>query len=129
MTTIRELMGRITQGVWALGEYSDTIGYDSMTGGIRAGRVVLDGHDYGQQNCTEMAPDAFAQMSADARAIALLPELLALAAAVVDLEEKAAAYQKATTGPERNCTWSAVEMARKIKLDALSALQAKLEAK
>ena len=58
----------------------------------------------------------------------LAPELLALAAAVVDLEEKAAAYQKATTGPERNCTWSAVEMARKIKFDALSALQAKLEA-
>lgn len=59
----------------------------------------------------------------------LAPELLALAAAVVDLEEKAAAYQKATTGPERNCTWSAVEMARKIKFDALSALQSKLEAK
>jgi hypothetical protein len=85
MTTIRELMGRITR--------------DKARG---------------VENIELLMP--------------LAPELLALAAAVVDLEEKAAAYQKATTGPERNCTWSAVEMARKIKFDALSALQAKLEA-
>ena len=85
MTTIRELMGRITRD-----------------------------NARGVENIELLMP--------------LAPELLALAAAVVDLEEKAAAYQKATTGPERNCTWSAVEMARKIKFDALSALQAKLEA-
>lgn len=117
MTTLRELMGRITQGDW--GRWSST------------GTLVLDTKRKPVASAEYRNPTGplTAEEHANTDAIALLPELLALAAAVVDLEEKAAAYQKATTGPERNCTWSAVEMARKIKFDALSALQAKLEAK
>jgi hypothetical protein len=65
-----------TPGPWAIGEYDDCLGYDCMTGGIRVGPVCLDGADYGQKWCKEIAPPALERMKADARLIAAAPELL-----------------------------------------------------
>lgn len=56
---------------WDVGEYSDTLGYDCMTGGMRVGPVVLDGRDYGQENCVSITPDVLARMMADAHLIRL----------------------------------------------------------
>ena len=67
MTTIRELMGRITQGVWAVDPK-------------RKLRVATpDDSTVATTGTTDKLRD---QWETNARAIALLPELLALAAAV-----------------------------------------------
>ena len=65
-----------TKGPWVVSEYSDTGGYDCMTGGLQVGRVTLDGADYGQEwNAPENA-DCPPQMMADAHLIAAAPDLL-----------------------------------------------------
>lgn len=64
-----------TPAPWAIGEYSDTLGYDCMYGGVRVGPVVLDGQDYGQKACTLIEPKALAQMMADAQLIAAAHEM------------------------------------------------------
>ena len=67
--------GRHTAGPWEIGEYSDTLGYDCMTGGIKAGPVYLDGAQYGQRACEwPMPPKMLAHMMADARLIAAAPD-------------------------------------------------------
>ena len=69
-------MGGYTKGPWVVSEYSDTGGYDCMTGGIQAGPVTLDGADYGQEWCAAENETCPPQMMADARLIAAAPELL-----------------------------------------------------
>lgn len=70
-------MTKFTPGPWVLGKWEDHLGYDCMTGGVRAGPVVLDGGDYGQKSCTPISVEARAKMEADARLIAAAPELYA----------------------------------------------------
>jgi hypothetical protein len=65
-----------TPGPWVLGEYDEHMGYDCMTGGVRAGPVVLDGFDYGQRTCADIEPVALERMIADAHLIAAAPDLL-----------------------------------------------------
>lgn len=65
-----------TPGPWKLGELSETLGYDCMTAGVRAGPAVLDASDYGQRACYPLAPEVAERMMADARLIASAPELL-----------------------------------------------------
>ncbi len=65
-----------TPGPWLVGEYDEHLGYDCMTGGVRAGPVCLDGNNYGQKNCTPLEPEALARMMADAHLIAAAPQLL-----------------------------------------------------
>lgn len=67
----------VTPGPWIVGEYSDALGYDGMTGGICVGPVVLDGRDYGQDPCEPISPEALAQMQSDAHLIAAARDLLA----------------------------------------------------
>ncbi len=66
-----------TPGPWKIGEFDEHLGYDCMTCGVRAGPAVLDGSDYGQKRCAEIAPEAKARMLADASLIAAAPDLLA----------------------------------------------------
>lgn len=74
-----------TQSTWELGEFDESLGYDCMSAGVRAGPAVLDGADYGQRRSAEMEPDAKERMMADAALIAAAPDLLAAARAVVYL--------------------------------------------
>lgn len=60
---------------WELGEWDDHLGYDCMTGGVRAGPVVLDGGGYGQKSCQPISAEGLARIMADARLIAAAPEL------------------------------------------------------
>ena len=69
-------MIRHTPGPWELGEYENALGYDCMTGGVKAGPVYLDGAQYGQKTCAEIEADQLARMMADARLIAAAPDLL-----------------------------------------------------
>lgn len=62
---------------WELGEYDEHLGYDCMTGGVRAGPVVLDGNNYGQRACQPITDEQLARMMKDARLIAAAPDLLA----------------------------------------------------
>jgi hypothetical protein len=70
-------MSAHTPAPWTVGEYSETLGYDCMYGGVRVGPVVLDGRDYGQNACADIAAAAKAQMMADAALISAAPFLLA----------------------------------------------------
>lgn len=70
-------MAKHTAAPWVVGEYSENLGYDCMTGGIHAGPVVLDGADYGQKRCHEIEATALERMKADAYLIAAAPDLLA----------------------------------------------------
>jgi hypothetical protein len=65
-----------TPGPWPVGDYSEHLGYDCMTGGIRVGLVILDGADYGQKRCVPIEPEALGRMKADARLIAAAPDML-----------------------------------------------------
>lgn len=69
-------MSAHTPGPWRVGEYDDYLGYDCMTGGVRAGPVVLDGGSYGQKSCLPIEPAQLDRLMADARLIAAAPELL-----------------------------------------------------
>lgn len=77
---------------WELGEYDEHLGYDCMTGGVRAGPVVLDGNNYGQRACHPITEVQLARMMKDARLIVAAPDLLealeAVLAYVID-DEKA----------------------------------------
>lgn len=88
-----------TPGPWKLGEFEEHLGYDCMTGGVRAGPAVLDGSDYGQKRCRDIGPEAKARMLADAALIAAAPDLLeALRDMVSDrecLSEATIAFAKA----------------------------------
>lgn len=68
---------KFTPGPWVVGQYSDTMGYDCMTGGVRVGPVVLDGADYGQKPCADLHIDDHFRMMADAHLIAAAPDLYA----------------------------------------------------
>lgn len=63
-----------TPGPWKLGDYDETLGYDCMTGGVKAGPVYLDGASYGQDTCTRISEDQLSRMMADARLIASAPD-------------------------------------------------------
>ena len=71
-----------TPGPWAASEYSDTGGYDCMTGSIfiRSSTVTgladLDGAAYGQDACGAITAGILAEMQANARLIAAAPDLL-----------------------------------------------------
>jgi hypothetical protein len=80
-----DLLKRATPGDWMLGEYNDSLGYDCMTGGVRAGPAVLDGADYGQKRCKPIEPEDLERMLADAALIAAAPSF---AAEVVRLTEE-----------------------------------------
>lgn len=69
-------MSKHTKGPWELGEFDESLGYDCMSAGVKAGPAVLDGADYGQRRSAEMEPDAKARMMADAALIAAAPDLL-----------------------------------------------------
>ena len=56
---------KFTPGPWTVGQYSDTMGCYCMTSGVRAGPVVLDGADYGQQSGIDMHIDDHFRMMAD----------------------------------------------------------------
>ena len=58
-----------TPGPWELGEYDDFLGYDCMTGGVRAGPVLLDAANYGQARGRDITSEALEAMMADARYI------------------------------------------------------------
>lgn len=62
---------------WRMGEWDDYLGYDCMTGGIRVGPIRLDGADYGQTRCCDIAPESKTQILSDARLIAAAPDMLA----------------------------------------------------
>lgn len=99
MTTIRQLMGRITQGVWAVDPK-------------RKLRVATpDDSTVATTGTTDKLRD---QWETNASAIALLPELLALAAAVEEYDAEMETKGGSGAGAYRT---------------ALAALQAKLEAK
>ena len=66
-----------TPGPWRVGEFNEHLGYDCMTGGVRAGPAFLDGSDYGQKRCAEIDQEAKARMLADAALIAAAPKMLA----------------------------------------------------
>ena len=105
MTTIRELMGRITQAPWCaehVGRGWGIVARDPMRGRI-------------DSQIAGMKED-------DARAIALLPELLALAAAVEELEA-------VKTGDDVAGLLVRIDAAYVRVSAALAAVQAKLEAK
>lgn len=70
-------MSKHTPGPWVVGEWSETLGYDCMTAGVRVGPVVLDGADYGQRRCQPIQPEDKTRLLADARLIAAAPDLLA----------------------------------------------------
>lgn len=78
-----------TPGPWELGEFDKHLGYDCMTGGVRAGPAVLDGSDYGQKWCAEIDPEAKARMLADAALIAAAPALLK---ALIEANEETKLY-------------------------------------
>lgn len=61
---------------WILGEYDAALGYDCMTGGVKAGPVYLDGARYGQGPGEDIEPDQLERMMADGRLIAAAPDLL-----------------------------------------------------
>ena len=75
-TEIEKFEGH-TPGPWLLGEWNDHLGYDCMTGGVRAGVAVLDGGDYHQRPCAEISEANKARLMADAALIAAAPALLA----------------------------------------------------
>ncbi len=76
-----------TPGPWQIGEYDPHMGYDCTTGGIRVGRVVLDGSDYGQIRCVEIGAKQLERMMSDARLISAAPDLYeALAYIMSDVE-------------------------------------------
>jgi len=90
--TARMLDG-VTEGPWTVGEYNDTLGYDCMTGGVRVGRFVLDGADYGQMRCSPENKTPPSGMMEDARFIAWAREAVpALAARVAELEARSEAW-------------------------------------
>ena len=68
---LKRLEAAATGEPWELGEYDECLGYDCMTGGIRFGPGVLDGHDYGQGNCKEISAEAVGRITADAALRAL----------------------------------------------------------
>lgn len=78
-----------TPGPWKLGEFDEPLGYDCMTAGVRCGNAVLDGSDYGQKRCGEIAPEAKARMLADAALIAAAPDLLE---ALIEMEREKSDY-------------------------------------
>lgn len=61
---------------WILGEYDAALGYDCMTGGVKAGPVYLDGAQYGQRPGEDIEPDQLERMMADGRLIVAAPDLL-----------------------------------------------------
>ncbi len=73
---------------WIVGEYDDSLGYDCMTGGMRAGPVVLDASDYGQKRCVLISDETLAALRADAEYIAAAcnayPQLVAALKACAD---------------------------------------------
>ena len=125
MTTIRELMGRITQGPWKHVKNTGVITYDGSDRAI--GSVHICG--VGAYRDKDLLPFNKDRWDADARAIALLPELLALAAAVDEEEHALLAHDKAMTNGEAAPLWESALAANQSKKAALSALQAKLEDK
>lgn len=80
-----------TPGPWKLGEFDEHLGYYCMTGGIRSGPAVLDGSDYGQKRCAEIAPEVKARMLADAALISAAPDLLA---ALIEMEREKSDYMQ-----------------------------------
>ena len=62
---------------WEVGEWSDHIGYDCMTGGVRVGPITIDAGDYGQEPCVEASHDVRARVMADAHLIAAAPDMAA----------------------------------------------------
>lgn len=113
---LKRLMDAATKGPWEVGEYSDTLGYDCMTGGIQVGRIYLDGSDYGQSRCEEISVSALDNMQSDAELIAYLVNH---AEAIRDLVVAAKKAQEAmnvwvnTYAPEF-CDKEHVENSRKI---------------
>lgn len=71
-----EMSEKHTPKPWILGEYDAALGYDCMTGGVKAGPVYLDGAQYGQRPGEDIEPDQLERMMADARLIAAAPDLL-----------------------------------------------------
>jgi hypothetical protein len=61
-----------TPGPWEVREWSDTLGYDCMTGGVAVSGggfkdiAVLDGADYGQARCSEISVELRAEIEANA---------------------------------------------------------------
>lgn len=98
-----------TPGPWVLGEYSETLGYDCMTGGIKAGPVYLDAAQYGQQRCSfTPAPE---RMLADARLIAAAPDLLAALTAISKLDPALDSEEGMNEWGEADCFGKALNIA------------------
>ncbi len=76
-----------TPAPWVIGEYSDTLGYDCMTGAIRVGPLMLDGADYGQRSCEKISADGLARMMADAHLIAAAHDMLSALQDGLDLAD------------------------------------------
>lgn len=69
-------MSKQTPGPWVVGEFSDFLGYDCMTAGVRAGPACLDGADYGQKRVAPITDAQKERMMADAYLIAAAPDFL-----------------------------------------------------
>lgn len=69
---LKRLIEHATPADWEVGEYSDTLGYDCMTGGIRVGPLILDGKEYDQQCCAQENEVPPERMISDANLIAYL---------------------------------------------------------
>ena len=91
---------KFTPGPWVVGQYSDTMGYDCMTGGVRAGPVVLDGADYGQKPCVDLHMDDHFRMMADAHLIASAPDMFAASPRASEMLRIAAKVLRASSDGE-----------------------------
>ena len=58
-----------TSESWIKEPLDENGGYDCMTAAIRIGKAVLDGRDYGQENCKDLTLEQRQQMEADASRI------------------------------------------------------------
>lgn len=73
---------KFTPGPWPVSDYAPVGGYDGMFGAIYIGNhITLDGSDYGQTPSTygdAVDPKMLERMQADARLIAVSPDMFRL---------------------------------------------------
>lgn len=109
-----------------LGDFAEYGGYEMMTSGVSVGPVrapgdmpksfvTLDGADYGQKRCRDMAPDARERMMSNARLISAAPDLaeaLDRVIAIVQYEEIWSAKHVSEWDAAMNAARSALSKAK-----------------
>jgi hypothetical protein len=74
-------MSKATPGPWFAGQIESEGGYDCLTAAISVGPkdfelILLDGRNYGQNNCKPLKPEIRERMEADANLLAAAPDML-----------------------------------------------------